>query len=70
MNGRLVLTRALRQVVVIGPDITIEVCGFMDRRGRPVNARDLQVRLAIQAPKEVVVDRQEIASRRAKGGPN
>ena len=51
----LVLTRRIGEMVCIGPDITVTVIS-MDRG---------QVKLGIAAPRDVVVDREEIAARRA-----
>ena len=51
----LVLTRRIGEMVCIGPDITVTVIS-MDHG---------QVKLGIAAPRDVVVDREEIAVRRA-----
>ena len=51
----LVLTRRIGEMVCIGQDITVTVIS-MDRG---------QVKLGIAAPRDVVVDREEIAARRA-----
>jgi carbon storage regulator len=50
----LVLTRKVGEEIVIGADICITVVA--------VHGQD--VRLGVSAPKEVVVDRQEVADRR------
>ncbi len=55
----LILTRKLGEVIRIGNDITVTVLG--------VNGQ--QVRLGIDAPKGVPVDREEIAIRKAAEMP-
>lgn len=55
----LILTRRVGEVIRIGNDITVTVLG--------VNGQ--QVRLGINAPKGVPVDREEIALRKASGVP-
>lgn len=55
----LILTRKLGEVIRIGNDITVTVLG--------VNGQ--QVRLGIDAPKGVPVDREEIAIRKAGEKP-
>jgi carbon storage regulator len=51
----LILSRKIGEVLCIGPDITVTV----------ISVRGNQVSLGIGAPREVVVDREEIAIRRA-----
>ena len=51
----LILTRREGEVIRIGPDIEVVVLGV----------KGPQVRLGIQAPREIVVDREEIALKRA-----
>lgn len=50
----LILTRNVGELLHIGDDITVTVLGI----------RGQQVRLGIQAPREVTVDREEIRERR------
>jgi carbon storage regulator len=50
----LILTRRIEETLCIGPDITVTVLGIKGN----------QVRLGIGAPREVVIDRQEIAERK------
>jgi len=50
----LVLTRKVGEEIVIGNDIHVMV----------VAVQGMQVRIGISAPKDVVVDRQEVADRR------
>ena len=50
----LVLTRNIDQTIMIGPDISITVLAVHGN----------QVRLGIAAPREVAVDREEIAERK------
>jgi len=50
----LVLTRKIGEVIVIGGDIRVTVIGVQGR----------QVRLGIDAPDEVAVDRLEVRARR------
>jgi len=52
----LVLTRSVREAIVIGEDIQVIVLGIYGR----------QVKLGVVAPKELAVDREEIALRKAK----
>ena len=54
----LVLSRKLGERIAIGPDVIVEV---VDIQGR-------YVRLGIVAPKEVVVDREEIRIAREREG--
>jgi carbon storage regulator len=51
----LILTRRPAEVINIGPDIRVQV---MSIKGN-------HVRIGIEAPKNVVVDRQEVADRKA-----
>jgi len=53
----LVLSRNVGKVIVIGDDIRIRVVGI----------RGGKVRIGIIAPKEVIVDRQEIHDKRVNG---
>jgi carbon storage regulator CsrA len=55
----LILSRRIGESIKIGDDITVVVLG--------VNG--CQVRLGIEAPKDVAVDRTEIAERKATGLP-
>ena len=50
----LVLTRKVGEVIVVGDDIRLTV----------VDIRGDRVRIGVTAPKEVVVDRQEVHERR------
>jgi carbon storage regulator len=52
----LVLTRKIGEVIVIGGDTRVTVVGV----------RGGQVRLGIDAPDDVAVDRQEVRARRAQ----
>lgn len=53
MNGHLVLTRLPGQKIMIGTDIEVEVLGIKGN----------QVKVAVSAPKEVRVDREEVRAR-------
>jgi len=53
----LVLTRRVGEEIVIGDDIHLTV----------VAVRGMKVQIGISAPKDVAVDRQEIAERRKQG---
>lgn len=55
----LVLTRSVNERIVIGDDIAITVVAFDRASG--------QVRLGIEAPREVIVDREEIHEKRKQG---
>lgn len=55
----LILTRHIDQTIVIGPDITVTVLGV----------KGDQVRIGIQAPKDIPVDREEIWDRKQRGLP-
>jgi carbon storage regulator len=50
----LILTRRVGETIMIGPDIEVTVVGLNGN----------QVRIGIKAPKDVTVDREEIAVRR------
>jgi carbon storage regulator len=50
----LILTRHVEQTIMIGPDITVTVLGV----------KGSQVRLGIEAPRDVTVDREEIRERK------
>lgn len=50
----LILTRRVGETVMIGDDVTVTVLGVKGN----------QVRIGVNAPKEVIVDREEIAVRR------
>jgi len=56
----LILTRRVGETICIGNDITVTVLGV----------QGLQVRLGVNAPKTVAVDREEIAKRKADGAPS
>lgn len=56
----LVITRGIGQKVVIGDDIEVQVLGVKGN----------QVRLGIKAPKDMIVDREEISQRRKAGIPH
>lgn len=56
-NAMLILTRKTGQSIRIGNDITVTVTS-VDTRGGPT------VRIGISAPKEMLVDREEIRERR------
>jgi carbon storage regulator len=55
----LILTRRQGETIRIGADIEVTVCA--------VNGS--QVRLGIKAPRNITVDREEIAERKAQGLP-
>lgn len=55
----LILTRKVGESIQIGDEITVTVIGV----------QGMQVRLGINAPKNVAVDREEIAVRKAAGSP-
>jgi carbon storage regulator len=52
----LVLTRRLHEAVVIGSDVKVHVLGY----------KGGQVRLGIEAPSEVEVDREEVRARKKR----
>lgn len=52
----LILTRRVEETLVIGHDITVTV----------IAVKGNQVRLGIQAPRNVAVDREEIAIRKSR----
>jgi len=57
----LILTRNIGELVCIGDDVKVTVLGV----------RGHQVRLGIEAPRSMIVDREEIRERRlADGNPN
>lgn len=51
----LILTRRVGETVMIGPDVQVTVLGVKGN----------QVRIGVKAPPEVIVDREEIALKRA-----
>lgn len=53
----LILTRRIGETIVIGNDVTVTI----------VNVNGSQVRIGVKAPKEVSVDREEIAERKRAG---
>lgn len=55
----LVLTRAVGEVITIGDNITVHILGVKGN----------QVRVGVEAPKDVVVDRKEVNERRKAGVP-
>ena len=55
----LILTRRAGESIHIGPDVTVTVMA--------INGN--QVRIGVAAPRDVVVDREEIAERKAAGVP-
>jgi carbon storage regulator len=59
MNGTLNLTRKPGQKICIGPDVTVKV----------VRVRGNHVEISVCAPKDVSVDREEIALKKARGEP-
>lgn len=50
----LVLTRRVQETVMIGPDVRVTVLGV----------KGAQVRIGIEAPRSVAVDREEIFNRK------
>lgn len=56
----LILTRRIGETVKIGDDITVVI----------IDVKGSQVRLGVEAPKSVVVDRAEVAARKAAGIPH
>lgn len=52
----LILTRRIGESIVIGDNIVVTVIG----------ARGQQIRLSVRAPKDVVVDREEVRERRLR----
>lgn len=52
----LILTRRVGETINIGDNVTVTVIGVDGR----------QVRIAVEAPKSVIVDREEIALRRGR----
>lgn len=55
----LILTRHTDQTIMIGEEITVTVLGV----------KGDQVRIGIQAPKDIAVDREEIWDRKQRGLP-
>lgn len=55
----LILTRSIGQTIRVGEDIQVVVLGVKGQ----------QVRIGIQAPREVDVDREEIFERKHRGLP-
>jgi carbon storage regulator len=55
----LILTRRVGETIKIGTDVSVTVLGVKGN----------QVRIGVGAPKSVVVDRQEIAERKAREEP-
>ncbi len=55
----LILTRRIGETLMIGDEITVTVLGV----------KGSQVRIGVNAPKNIVVDREEIHERRAAGIP-
>lgn len=55
----LILTRRMGETIKIGADVQVTVLGI----------NGMQVRLGIAAPREVAVNRQEVADRMARGVP-
>lgn len=53
----LILTRRVGESILVGDDITVTVLGVKGN----------QVRIGVQAPRGVVVDREEIAERKRNG---
>lgn len=51
----LILTRRVGEAIMIGKDIEVRVLGVQGQ----------QIRLGVQAPKDVVVDREEVTQRKA-----
>lgn len=49
----LILTRRVGEAVIIGDDVTVRV----------IEVRGMQVRIGIDAPREVRVDREEVRER-------
>jgi carbon storage regulator len=56
----LVLTRKIGEKITIGNDITLTVIAI----------KGTQIRLGIEAPKDVIVDRNEISEKRKKSNQN
>ncbi len=56
----LILTRRVGETLMIGDNITVTV----------LSVQGNQVRLGINAPKDVAVHREEVAKRIAEGQPN
>jgi carbon storage regulator len=52
----LILTRRVGETIMIGDDVTVTVLGVKGN----------QVRIGVTAPKDIAVDRQEIAERKRK----
>ena len=50
----LILTRRVGETILIGTDVEVTIVGL----------NGLQVRVGIKAPKDVIVDREEIAQKR------
>jgi len=57
--GRLVLTRKVGESVLIGDDISVEI----------VEQKGGQIKILIEAPDEVVILREELASDNVRGLP-
>ena len=58
----LVLSRKVSERITIGDDITITVVWIDGRYGK--------VRLGIEAPDDVAVDRQEVRKRKSRAAPS
>ena len=55
----LVLTRMVGESILIGDDVRVKVSGVVE------DASGFRVRLAIEAPRSVQIDREEVRARKA-----
>lgn len=55
----LIFERKLNESVCIGDDVVVMICG--------IDVVTRKVKLGIRAPRDVIVDREEIAERRKEG---
>jgi carbon storage regulator CsrA len=64
----LVLCRNVSESVMIGPDIIVTVCSFVDKHGNRISLNDggIQVKLGFDAPRAINIFRSELV---AKVGP-
>ena len=59
----LVLSRKMGETIVIDGDIRVTILGVSGRGGNP------QIRIGVEAPDDVSIDREEIHLRKVNGEP-